>query len=61
MEGNVANIPCPDQACSETLSDEEIEWICGPTLFLKYQKFTLLKQLRADPDVRWCVYPLSPF
>ena len=53
MEGQVTDIACPDNECGDTLPEDEIEWICGPDLYAKYRKFVTLKELRADPDVRW--------
>mmetsp|Transcript_29801 Transcript_29801/g.46109 ORF Transcript_29801/g.46109 Transcript_29801/m.46109 type:complete len:499 (-) Transcript_29801:124-1620(-) len=54
MDGDVEKIFCPDQNCGEEIPAEELEWICGEELFGKYQKFLHLKQLRKDPNTRWC-------
>ena len=54
MDGNVKSINCPDGECGEKIPDDELEWICGTTLYSKYQKFLHLQELRADPATRWC-------
>ena len=55
MDGKVEKIMCPDPTCDIEIPEEELEMICGPTLFAKYQKFVVLKQLRSDPNTRWFV------
>jgi len=56
-EGAVLDLVCPFPDCETELLPNDIQFLCTPEIFQKYEKFTVIAALRMDPNARWCPSP----
>jgi len=56
-EGAVLDLVCPYPGCETEVLPDDIKSLCVPDTFSKYERFTVLAALRADPNARWCPNP----
>lgn len=55
--GNVIDIVCPNPTCRIPVLVQDIIELVDNELFNKFQNFSLLQCLKADPSARWCPWP----
>lgn len=53
-EGAVLDLVCPFPDCETEISPVDIKALCNSETIAKYERFTVLAALRADPNARWC-------
>lgn len=53
-EGNVLDITCPAPGCKTLVEYHQVRAVVTPELFAKYEEFTFIASLNADPSVKWC-------
>eukprot|EP00026_Physarum_polycephalum_P002675 Phypoly_transcript_02683.p1 GENE.Phypoly_transcript_02683~~Phypoly_transcript_02683.p1 ORF type:complete len:581 (+),score=128.95 Phypoly_transcript_02683:252-1745(+) len=56
-EGAVLDLTCPFPECKTEFPPNDIKFLCTSEIYAKYERFTLLAALRADPNARWCPNP----
>lgn len=56
-EGNVLDITCPAPGCKTLVEYHQVRAVVTPELFAKYEEFTFIASLNADPSVKWCPKP----
>jgi IBR domain, a half RING-finger domain/Zinc finger, C3HC4 type (RING finger) len=56
-EGNVEAMACPDPSCTTALGYEQIKGAVEADVFERYERFSLMALLKADPLTRFCPVP----
>jgi len=56
-EGAVLDLTCPFPECRTEFSTKDVKFLCTSEIYAKFERFTLLAALRADPNARWCPNP----
>jgi len=53
-EGKVLDLSCPFPGCKTPVEYHQVRCVVTADLFNKYEEFTFIASLNADPSVRWC-------
>jgi len=53
-EGKVLDITCPSPGCKTPVEYHQVRCVATAEIFNKYEEFTFIASLNADPSVRWC-------
>eukprot|EP01094_Clydonella_sp_ATCC50884_P012832 TRINITY_DN2311_c0_g1_i3.p1 TRINITY_DN2311_c0_g1~~TRINITY_DN2311_c0_g1_i3.p1 ORF type:complete len:253 (+),score=46.49 TRINITY_DN2311_c0_g1_i3:179-937(+) len=53
-EADVLDIRCPDPSCNTPVLAQHIARLVDPGTMAKYERFSLIATLKADPSARWC-------
>eukprot|EP00727_Mastigamoeba_balamuthi_P000393 m51a1_g10350 putative ibr domain containing protein (662) ;mRNA; f:182433-185927 len=57
-QGKVLDMKCPDPRCKTVLTYNDVSAIVSDdAAFAKYEEFTFLAALKAEPNLRWCPRP----
>lgn len=56
-DGRVLDISCCAPKCGSRLGYYDVKYCTDESNFQKYEEFTLLMALKADPNVKWCPNP----
>jgi len=56
-DGNVLDLTCPAPGCKTLVEYHQVRAVVTSELFAKYEEFTFIASLNADPSVKWCPKP----
>eukprot|EP01113_Clastostelium_recurvatum_P019021 TRINITY_DN2242_c0_g1_i4.p1 TRINITY_DN2242_c0_g1~~TRINITY_DN2242_c0_g1_i4.p1 ORF type:complete len:611 (+),score=200.91 TRINITY_DN2242_c0_g1_i4:90-1922(+) len=56
-EGAVLDMTCPSPGCKTEVTPYDVQRLVKPSVFGKFERFTVLASLKADPNTRWCPRP----
>jgi len=56
-EGKVLDITCPAPGCATIVEYHQVQAVVTREIFSKFEEFTFIASLNADPSVKWCPKP----
>eukprot|EP00026_Physarum_polycephalum_P004306 Phypoly_transcript_04324.p1 GENE.Phypoly_transcript_04324~~Phypoly_transcript_04324.p1 ORF type:complete len:473 (+),score=85.85 Phypoly_transcript_04324:456-1874(+) len=56
-DGSVLHISCPDPACKEEVTPNDVRCVLDQATWEKYDNFVLMSALKQDPNICWCPFP----